>query len=212
MKWVMVSLALLLSACSLQPKMQSATHAVQVEIAPSTFVNLPQPIELNENINVSQLITAQWGTESKHKLLVQLQVDQQKVVLAGFSAWGVKLLSLRYFGIVTDNFADNDTNKHVDNHAGNHIETNVMAGLEQSLPQPERILFNVMLSIWPKSAWDEPLSQIGWTLQDNKLQRLLIDKNGEVVVTINYEMTPYLDGKITFQHHRLNYNVTIETN
>lgn len=196
MKFIIVGLVLLLSACSLQPKMQPATHSIKAEIAPDTFVVLPQPIELKESINVSQLITAQWGNDSKHKLLIQLQVDQQKVVLAGFSAWGVKLLSLRYFGV----------------NAGNKIETNVMAGLEQTLPQPERVLFNVMLSIWPQSAWQAPLEQIGWKLQENNRQRLLVDNNDQVVVTIDYEKIPYLSGKITFKHHRLNYNVTIETN
>ncbi|TEW54090.1 DUF3261 domain-containing protein [Psychromonas sp. RZ22] len=195
MKRMIVVLSILLSACSMQPKMQQATHPVQVEITPGQFVNLPQPKELQQNVNVSQLITAQWGEANQQQMLTQLQVDQEKVVLAGFSAWGVKLLSLTYLG----------------EDGGNKIETNVIAGFADKLPQPEQVLFNVMLSIWPKSSWDKPLAAIGWKLKETALQRLLIDQNGKVVVTIDYQKKTHLDGKITFKHQGLNYTVIIET-
>ena len=188
----------LLTACTLQPisnDIQTINNTVQVEVTTEQFVDLPLPKQLQQDVNVSQLITAQWGEESKQKLLVQLQVDQQRVVLAGFSAWGVKLLSLTYLSDET----------------GNKIETNVMTGLSETLPKPEQVLFNVMLAIWPENAWQVPLANIGWKLKENELQRLLIDENGNVVVTIDYQKKPYLDGKITFKHHRLNYTVVIET-
>lgn len=186
---------MLLSACSLSPKMLSSTHAVQVQVSTKQFVDLPQPRALQQTINVSQLITAQWGDANKQKLLVQLQVTPQQVALAGFSAWGVKLLSLTYWG----------------NDWGNKIETNVMTGLADTLPQPEQILFNVMLAIWPLSSWDEALARIGWKLQENHLQRLLFDENGELVIRIDYQKKPYLEGKIIFKHQCLDYTISIET-
>lgn len=195
MKLILIVLTLLLSGCSLQPAMQSNTDSVQVEITPEQVVTLPQPKDLQQNINVSQLITAQWGEGNKQKLLVQLQVDEQQVVLAGFSAWGVKLLSLTYYG----------------EQANNKIETNVMTSLAGTLPDPQQVLFNVMLSIWPESSWEKPLTAIGWKLQESDLQRLLIDQNGKVVVVIDYERKPLLTGKITFKHQLLNYTVVIET-
>lgn len=179
----------------MQPPMQPNVHSVQVEVGPGLLVDLPQPDQLQQNINVSQLITAQWGDKNKQQLLVQLQVDDQQVALAGFSAWGAKLLSLNYFG----------------EQAGNKVETNVMTGLAGSLPEPEQVLFNVMLSIWPTQAWQKSLAAIGWTLQEKGLQRQLIDQNGHIVVIIDYEKKPYLDGKITFKHNDLNYKVIIET-
>ena len=195
MRIIFISFLLLLTGCSLQPTMQPSSHSVQVQVSPELFVDLPQPKQLQQNINVSQLITAQWGEENKQQLLVQLQVDEQQVVLAGFSAWGVKLLSLNYFA----------------EQSGNKIETNVMTGLADTLPQPEQVLFNVMLSIWPVQAWQAPLAAIGWTLQENGLQRKLMDQSGNVIVTIDYQQKPYLDGKITFKHQYLNYTVIIET-
>lgn len=181
-------IVLSLAGCS----MISNLHPVQVEIDNGIFVELPKPAQLQETINVSQLISAKWGEEKEQKLLVQLQVDEQQVVLAGFSAWGAKLLSLHY--------------------SGNEIETSVLNGLTDTLPKPEQILFNVMLSIWPIESWQAVLSRVGWQLQDNNLQRLLINPKGEVIVTINYQKTPYLEGVITFEHHKLDYFITIETN
>jgi hypothetical protein len=195
MKLLLMTIALLLGACSFQPSMQADTNHVQVEITPKQFVTLPQPEDLQQNINVSQLISAQWGEENKQQLLVQLQVDEQQVVLAGFSAWGVKLLSLTYYG----------------EQASNKIETNVMTSLAGTLPKPQQVLFNVMLSIWPQESWLSPLNAIGWKLQESDLQRLLIDQDDNVVVVIDYERKPFLTGKITFKHLLLNYTVIIET-
>lgn len=192
MKWILLIFIILLSACSLQPSIQAGA---EVEITSGQVVTLPQPKDLQQNINVSQLITAQWGKGNKQKLLVQLQVDDQKVVLAGFSAWGVKLLSLTYYG----------------KQANNKIETNIMSGLDGTLPKPQQVLFNVMLSIWPKNAWETPLKIIGWELQESESQRLLINEKGDVVIVINYDKRPSLTGKITFKHQLLNYTVVIET-
>lgn len=195
MKWILIVFTLLLSACSLQPTMQANSDSVKVDITPEQAVTLPQPKDLQQKINVSQLITAQWGEGNKQKLLVQLQVDDQQVVLAGFSAWGVKLLSLSYYG----------------EQANNKIKTNVISGLGDTLPEPQQVLFNVMLSIWPKNSWVKPLTAIGWKLQETKLQRLLINDKDEIVVTIDYEKADFLTGKITFKHQLLNYTVIIET-
>lgn len=192
MKRILLIFIILLSACSLQPSIQAGA---EVEITSGQVVTLPQPKDLQQNINVSQLITAQWGKGNKQKLLVQLQVDDQKVVLAGFSAWGVKLLSLTYYG----------------KQANNKIETNIMSGLDGTLPKPQQVLFNVMLSIWPKNAWETPLKIIGWELQESESQRLLINEKGDVVIVINYDERPSLTGKITFKHQLLNYTVVIET-
>lgn len=191
MKLLLATFCLLLTACSMQPN----THSVDVEVSPNRFVDLPQPSALQENVNVSQLITAQWGQGAQHKLLVQLQVDQEKVVLAGFSAWGAKLLSLTYWGQTT----------------GNKIDTQVMSGLSEQLPKPEQVLFYVMISIWPEQAWQNRLSAIGWRLQEEGLQRRVIDENGKTVVIIDYQTKPYLAGTITLKHQALDYTVSIQT-
>jgi hypothetical protein len=171
--------------------MQPGTAPVQVEVAKAVFVSLPKPAELQETLNVSQLISAQWGENKQQKLLVQLQADPQRVVLAGFSAWGARVLSLSY--------------------SGAEIQTYLLSGLADTLPKPEQVLFNVMLSIWPVQAWEKQFSSIGWTLTESGLKRKLIDDKGQLIIEVAYQTKPYIDGTIVFKHHTLDYTITIET-
>ncbi|MFT6984727.1 MAG: hypothetical protein ACJAT7_000528 [Psychromonas sp.] len=192
LKWFCFPILMMVSACTMLPQtMLPQTHPVQVEVDQGVFVTLPKPAQLGQTLNVSQLITAQWGDAKEQKLLVQLQVDKQSVVLAGFSAWGVRILSLTY--------------------SGDEIQTYLLSGLADSLPKPEQVLFNVMISIWPVNAWQKPLAEIGWQLKETGLQRLLIDQKGQIIATVTYQRKPYIDGTIVFKHHMLDYSITIET-
>lgn len=180
-------LMIILSACSMQPQ----THPVLVELNQNQFVTLPKPAQLGQTLNASQLITAQWGDNKQQKLLVQLQVDKQSVVLAGFSAWGARILSITY--------------------SGDEIQTYLLSGLADTLPKPEQVLFNVMISIWPVEAWKEPLAQIGWLLIEKDLKRELMDEKGVVIADVTYQTRAYIDGMIVFKHYPLDYIITIET-
>lgn len=181
-----------ISGCAFNPPLKKQTIPVQVEVSKGFFVSLPTPAQLQHPLNVSQLISAQWGEQQQQQLLVQLQVDSEQVVLAGFSSWGARILSLTY--------------------SEGKIETYTMPGLGDNLPKPEQVLFNVMLAIWPVESWSAPLKTIGWRLHEQPLKRLLIDANNQIVVEINYSATPHLAGLITFQHIPLNYTIKIETN
>ncbi|MGF1759088.1 DUF3261 domain-containing protein [Photobacterium sagamiensis] len=174
------------SGCASKPEPQ----ANQVNIAPDTYVTLPAPAALGQTLAASQLITAQWAEQS-HQLPVQLQVDQQKIALAGFSSWGSRILSLTY---------ENQT-----------IEASVLPGLGETLPQPEQVLFNLMLTLWPVDAWHSPLQSIGWQLIEMSQHRQLIDDKGNVVADVEYKATPHLAGDIVFTHYQLGYTITIKT-
>jgi hypothetical protein len=180
-------LCALMSACS----MQKNKLPVQVEVSDTLFVTLPTPAMLGYSLNVSQLITAQWAQTKQKKLQMQLQVDSEHVVLVGFSAWGAPILRLTY--------------------TGEQIQTSVMSGLEDKLPKPQQVLLNLMLSLWPVSAWQKPLDQIGWQLVERDLSRQLIDQQGNIVAEVTYQTSPAIDGLIQFKHHQLNYIITIET-
>ena len=162
----------------------------QVNIAPNTLVTLPTPAQLGYSLTASQLITATWQ-QTSHQLPVQLQVTPQALALAGFSSWGSRILSLDY----TDQ----------------HITTYVMPGLGSTLPDPKQVLFNMMITLWPLDAWQQPLQHIGWQLKQTSHQRQLINNKGVVVAEINYQNIHKLTGTITFTHHRPNYTITIKT-
>ena len=175
-----------MSGCVSRPQKQGN----QVYIAPDVCLRMPAPSDLGYSLTASQLVTVEYADQTR-QLPVQLQVDPEKLVLAGFSSWGSRIMSLTY--------------------ADNEISTSVMTGLGQQLPDPEQILFNLLLALWPASAWEEPLSGIGWTLKEMPGKRELINNQGHIAATIQYEADPYLDGKIVFINHALDLTVTIET-
>ena len=188
-----VTMLLLLSSiagCALKPQAAST----QVQLKPGTTVALPAPAELGYQLTASQLISATWqgekGLESS-QLPVQLQVDKDKVILAGFSSWGTRIMSLTY---------QNDD-----------INANVLNGLENTLPEPQQILFNLMITLWPQSAWEAPLNTIKWRIIDTAGQRQIIDETDTPVIIIRYDNREPLQGKIHFEHQQLGYSIVIQT-
>jgi len=180
------SMICLLSGCISRPQTRGNT----VEVAPGISLEMPRPDELGYRLTASQLISVDYEGE-QHQLPVQLQVGPDRLVLAGFSSWGSRIMSLTY---------EKGT-----------ITTSVMSGLGKTLSEPEQILFNLMITLWPLEAWEEPLDRIGWRLEETPKQRQLIDQNQQVVATILYEKEPCLDGTIEFINHSLNLKITIKT-
>ncbi|MCK6264373.1 DUF3261 domain-containing protein [Vibrio sp. ZSDE26] len=175
--------------------MVSTPSSTQVEISPSVFVSLPTPSELGYSVTASQLISATWPSDSNsnqsQQLPVHLEVSEEHIALAGFSSWGTRILSLDY--------------QH------DHIETNVLNGLENTLPAPEQILFNLMITLWPISAWEGPLNQVEWKIADTEYQRTVYDTSGNSVIIIDYENSDPLTGLIEFEHLQLGYSISIQT-
>ncbi|OMO25293.1 DUF3261 domain-containing protein [Vibrio lentus] len=185
-----VGLSLLLSACSMVS--QQPTGA-SVAIDKDTELALPQPAELGYSLTASQLISATWENDTQ-QLPVQVEVTSDKVVLAGFSSWGTRILSLQY-----------------QNQA---VETQVLSGLGTTLPQPEQVLFNLMLTLWPVEAWAQPLQGIGWHLVDTENSRTVFDENQQPIIKIDYQAEPgthKTTGNIVFKHLIQGYTITIQT-
>ncbi|WP_408694289.1 DUF3261 domain-containing protein [Vibrio fortis] len=184
------ALAITLSACSLGPQ---NTRQAMVTIDESTQVALPNPAQLGYELTASQLITASWG-ETQQQLPVQLQVNQNKVVLAGFSSWGTRILSLQY---------QDDT-----------IETQVLTGLDDTLPAPEQVLFNLMLTLWPIEAWQNSMSDIGWHIVETANQRTVYDESNTPIIEIRYfakDEQQKVEGDIVFEHLTQGYRINIQT-
>ncbi|PTP02924.1 DUF3261 domain-containing protein [Vibrio splendidus] len=180
----------LLSACSMVS--QQPTGA-SVSINNDTELALPLPAELGYSLTASQLISATWETDTQ-QLPVQVEVTAGKVVLAGFSSWGTRILSLQYQNQV--------------------IDTQVLSGLGATLPQPEQVLFNLMLTLWPTEAWTQPLQTIGWHLVDTDNTRTVFDDDQQAIIRIEYQAKanePKLSGDIVFKHLIQGYTITIQT-
>lgn len=176
----------LLGGCVSRPLTKGNT----VQISPGISLEMPGPGALGYSLTASQLVIVEYEGGS-HELPVRLQVDAERLVLAGFSSWGSRIMSLVY--------------------ENGEISTSVLSGLGQSLPNPEQILFNVMITLWPLDAWAESLDSIGWALKETSKQRELINEKQQIVATIHYETNPCLDGTVVFINHSLNLKVTIKT-
>lgn len=183
-------LGVTVSACSLTP--QSATPVVQ--ITQQEQVSLPTPGDLGYSLTASQLIEATWNSNKQKRteqLPVQLQVSGDKLVLAGFSSWGTRILSLNY--------------------QDDKITTEVLSGLGGVLPPPEQVLFNLMITLWPVSAWEAPLNKVRWQIIDNYNTRAIFDNSGKKVIDIQYSNKDRLSGDIVFHHLIDNYTIKIKT-
>ena len=181
---------ILLSACSMVS--QQPTGA-SVAIDKDTELALPLPAELGYSFTASQLISATWQNDTQ-QLPVQVEVTPDKVVLAGFSSWGTRILSLQY-----------------QNQA---IETQVLSGLGATLPQPEQVLFNLMLTLWPIEAWAQSLQGIGWHLVDTDNSRTVFNDKKQAIIRIDYQAEPNTHktaGNIVFKHLTQGYTITIQT-
>ncbi|CDT75543.1 DUF3261 domain-containing protein [Vibrio coralliirubri] len=181
---------ILLTACSMVAQQPSGAS---VSIDNDTELALPMPAELGYSLTASQLISATWQDDTQ-QLPVQVEVTPDKVVLAGFSSWGTRILSLQYQNQV--------------------IDTQVLSGLGATLPQPEQVLFNLMLTLWPADAWAQPLQGIGWHLVDTDKTRTVFDDNQQAIISIEYQAKvgePKTSGEIVFKHLIQGYTITIQT-
>ncbi|OQQ03283.1 hypothetical protein BK411_20810 [Vibrio splendidus] len=185
-----ILVGILLTACSMVSQQPSGAT---VSIDNDTELALPMPAELGYSLTASQLISATWETDTQ-QLPVQVEVTADKVVLAGFSSWGTRILSLQYQNQV--------------------IDTQVLSGLGATLPQPEQVLFNLMLTLWPADAWAQPLQSIGWHLVDTDKTRTVFDDNQQAIISIEYQAKvgePKTSGEIVFKHLIQGYTITIQT-
>lgn len=184
------ALALMLSACTAMPQSQTPAVALNDKVS----VQLPSARSLGYSLTASQLIVATWNAdESKRseQLPVQLQVNADKLVLAGFSSWGTRILSLEY--------------------QDDQISTELLTGLRGVLPQPEQVLFNLMITLWPSSAWEAPLNKVKWQIIDTENSRAIFNSAGEQVIDIQYSNADKLAGEIRFHHLKDDYTITITT-
>ncbi|OEF25495.1 hypothetical protein A1QC_08710 [Vibrio rumoiensis 1S-45] len=187
-----------LSGCASKPSHVPTSN--QVEIAQNVWVDMPKPADLGYSLTASQLISVQYKN-TQNQLPIQLQVSPQKLVLAGFSSWGSRLLSLTY--------------------QDGKIDIDVMAGLGNALPKPEQVLFNLMITLWPLEVWQQPLSQVHWQLTEHinsdpktniqTKQRTLIDDQGKIMATIDYSSVDPLKGDISFINQQLGFTIKIKT-
>jgi hypothetical protein len=149
-----------LSGCSNQPHHSQS----QTWLDRQTAINLPAP-GLDVPMQRHQLLSVVLS-DGRYSFQALLQVDEEQLELLALTPTGIRLFSLRYDA------------------AGIHTEQQLSSN---HLPPPAQVLADVMLAYWPVAAWEVVLPQ-DWVLQDQPLQRHLLDAQGRPVVEIEYRM------------------------
>ncbi|MCA1923843.1 DUF3261 domain-containing protein [Buttiauxella noackiae] len=175
--------SLLLSACSTTKPDSSRPQAW---LKAGTLVTLPPP-GISSSITQQQLLTAQVKGKTQ-SLMVLLNADQQKIMLAGLSPLGIRLFRLTY--------------------DSQGVKTEQSMTLPE-LPPASQVLADIMLSYWPISAWQPQLPK-GWTLKDIDSRRELRDDQGELIETIHYLMRNGSRQPVSVHHHRFGYVISIQ--
>lgn len=175
--------AVLLSACSV-PKQDSTRP--QAWLKPGTLVTLPAP-GITPAISEQQLLTAHVKGKTQ-SLMVLLNADGQKVMLAGLSALGIRLFRLTYDA------------------QGMKTEQSIIL---PEMPPASQVLADIMLSYWPVSAWERQLPK-GWTLKDVGSRRELRDESAELIETVQYLTRNGRRQPVSIEHHRFGYAIAIQ--
>ncbi|MCT4706067.1 DUF3261 domain-containing protein [Enterobacteriaceae bacterium H11S18] len=181
--FVLVLSVSLLSACN-APK-QDPTRP-QAWLKPGTLVTLPAP-SVTPAINKQQLLTASLKGKTQ-SLMVLLNADSQKVMLAGLSPLGIRLFRLTY------------------DRTGVKTEQSITL---PEMPPASQVLADIMLSYWPVSEWQQQLPK-GWTLKDIGAKRELRDDTHALIETITYVTRDGSRQPVSIQHHRFGYLIAIQ--
>lgn len=170
----------LLGACAQRPQ------PVQPPLAP-----LP-PASLGRSLVATQKVSGGYG-DSHHAMLVQLEVDPERLAMAGSTPTGQVLFSLEL--------------------QGRELHSEVAPFLPASL-HPAWVLADFQLTFWPVAVVQQALEAggAGYRLQESPdgLERQLLQGH-EVVADIHYGSPDHWSQAVEFTHRRWHYHYTIET-
>ena len=189
LSWVCV-LVLWLTGCAstTAPEVSRA----EANLTPQVVVPLPAPIR-DSPLHVEQILTAQIkGQTNGHSLLVVMEADGQRLSLVGFSLLGVRLFRVDY-GV-----------------DGIRVEQLPALAALGALPPANQVLADVLLSYWPREAWQAVLPA-GWQLIDTPLRRELRNEKGELVSEITYQPQAGDRNPVRLWQHAFDYQLTIQT-
>lgn len=173
------SLCAILSSCAVLTKPDVSKQAVLMPMAPPA----------GPSRRVVQQITALWP-DRKETLLCVMELDKQRIAMAGLSNDGLSLFNLTY--------------------DGRAIVSDKSPLLPDSLA-PEFIISDLQLAYWPVAVLQENLRASSWRLEADRTHRRLYYQ-GNKTVEVNYlEPDAVWAKSVELINYRYNYRLYIKT-
>jgi hypothetical protein len=176
---LLFSLCTLLTACAVLNKPDVIRQQVLMPMAPPT----------GPSRRVVQQITALWP-DRKETLLCVLELDKQRIAMAGLTNDGLSLFNLTYDGktMVSDK-----------------------SPLLPDSVAPEFIITDLQLVYWPVAVLQKSLHASSWRLEVDKNHRRLYYQ-GNKTVEVNYLVPDAVWAKsVELINYRYNYRLQIKT-
>jgi hypothetical protein len=153
-------------------------------------VLMPMAPPAGPSRRIVQQITALWP-DRKEILLCVLELDKQRIAMAGLTNDGVGLFNLTY--------------------DGKTIVLDKSPLLPDSVVAPEFIITDLQLVYWPITVLQKSLHASSWRLEVDKGHRRLYYK-GNKTVEVNYLLPDAVWAKsVELINYRYNYRLKIET-
>ena len=176
---LLFSLCTVLGSCAVLPQLDVVKQLVLMPIAPP----------VGPSRRVVQQITAQWP-DRKETMLCVLELDKQRIAMAGFTNDGLSLFNLTYDG------------------------KTIVADKSPLLPDsvvPEFIITDLQLVYWPVAVLQKNLHGSLWRLEVDTSQRRLYYQ-GNKAIEVNYLVPDAVWAKsVELVNHRYNYRLQIKT-
>jgi hypothetical protein len=173
------SLCTALTGCSILTKPEAINQAVLMPMAPP----------IGPSRRVVQQISALWP-DRKETLLCVLELDKQRIAMAGLTNDGISLFNLTYDG------------------------KTIISDKSQLLPDqvaPEFIITGLQLVYWPVAVLQKSLHGSSWRLEVDSNQRRLYYQ-GNKAVEVNYLLPdPVWAKSVELINYRYNYRLDIKT-
>lgn len=174
-------LPLLLSACSLMPLQPAATP-----------LPLLAPAALGASRSALQVVHGSFGGQDLAFQCV-VEVSPRQLTLIGLGAQGQRWFSLRHDG---DTLA---------------VEASPQGAGAPGTPDPQRVLADLQLALWPLAALQQALAGTAWQVSEPVAATRRLRRDGRLVAEVHYAHADPWQGRFWLSNFELGYTLAVES-
>lgn len=143
--------------------------------------------DFGRSLQLQQRVSGEYPG-GRHELLCVLELHRNRVSLVGLSPQGLKLFTLQY--------------------DGNTLVIDKSPLVPKQL-QPQQVLADIQLALWPEQAIKNHLDRPWRVQQDSRVRELFYENN--LAAAVRYEMDDPMQGAFTLTNHNYGYSLRVET-